>query len=62
MTEDFGFHLAGPEILLFSTVSTQALRPSQFPAQWVPGAIATGLKQPGHDGDPMPFKGVACFI
>jgi hypothetical protein len=42
------------KIFLFLTMSIQALRPTQPPIQWVPGAISLGVKQPGHEADHSP--------
>jgi len=33
-------------IFLFTTVSRPALRPTQPPIQWVPGALSLGVKRP----------------
>jgi hypothetical protein len=38
-------------IFLFTTVSRPALRPTQPPIQWVPGALSLGVKRPGHEAD-----------
>lgn len=53
MTEDSWFHLAEPDILPFSIVFMQGLEPSRFPSYRVLGAITTGPKQPGCDGNHM---------
>jgi hypothetical protein len=39
---------------LFTTVSRQALRPTQPPVQWVPGALSLGVKRPGREADHSP--------
>lgn len=36
------------EILLFSTASIPTTRPKQDLIQWLPGALYTGVKRPGH--------------
>jgi hypothetical protein len=38
-------------IFLFTTVSRLALRPTQPPIQWVPGALSLGVKQPWREAD-----------
>jgi len=35
-------------ILLFATASRPALRQTQPPIQWVPGAFTQGVKRPGN--------------
>ena len=41
----------GREISLFTTASRLALRPTQPPIQWVPGALSPGVKQSEHEAD-----------
>jgi len=42
-------------IFLFTTaVSRVALGPTQLPVQWVPGALALYVKQPGREADHSP--------
>jgi len=43
---------------LFTTMSRMALRPTQPPIQWVPGALPLGLKWPGHEADHSPPSSV----
>jgi hypothetical protein len=38
----------------FSMSSRQALRPTQPPIQWVPGALSMGVKQPGREAGHSP--------
>jgi hypothetical protein len=38
----------------FSTASKLALRPTQFPIQWVLGAPSLGVKWQGHEADHSP--------
>jgi hypothetical protein len=42
---------------IFSTLSRPALRPTQPPIQWVPGALSPGVKQPGREADHSPPTG-----
>jgi hypothetical protein len=42
----------GLGIFLFTTASRPALRPTQPPIQWVPGALSLGLKWPGCEAAP----------
>jgi len=35
-------------------MSRLALGPTQLPIQWGPGALSTGVKQPGHEADHSP--------
>jgi hypothetical protein len=42
------------EIFLLTTVSRTALRPTQPPIQWVPGAPSLGLKPLGREADQSP--------
>jgi hypothetical protein len=39
------------ELFLYSTESRPALKPTQPPIKWVPGAISSGAKQPGSETD-----------
>jgi hypothetical protein len=39
------------EIFLYSTASMPDLGPTQPPIQWVPGALSSGVKQPGREAD-----------
>jgi hypothetical protein len=39
---------------IFSTSSRPALRSTQPPIQWVPGALSPGVKRPGRDADHSP--------
>jgi hypothetical protein len=41
----------GLGIFLFITASRTALRPTQPPIQWVPGALSLGVKWPGREAD-----------
>jgi hypothetical protein len=41
-------------IFLFTTASRMALRPTQPPIQWVPGALSLGVKRPGREADNSP--------
>jgi hypothetical protein len=44
----------GLGIFLFTTMSRTALRPTQPPIQWVPGALSLGVKRPGRGADQSP--------
>jgi hypothetical protein len=44
----------GLRIFLFTTVSKPALRTTQPPIQWVPGAPSLGVKLPGCEYDHSP--------
>jgi hypothetical protein len=44
----------GQEIFVYSTASRPALRPSQSPIQWVPGALSPGVKRLGREADHPP--------
>jgi Ni,Fe-hydrogenase I cytochrome b subunit len=44
----------GLGIFLFTTTSRTALRPTQPPIQWVPGALSLGVKQLGSEADHSP--------
>jgi hypothetical protein len=46
--------LAGLGIFLFTTASRMALRSTQPPIQWVPGALSMGVKWPGGEADHSP--------
>jgi hypothetical protein len=39
---------------LFSMSSRPALGPTQPPVQWIPGAVSSGVKQPGREADHSP--------
>jgi len=45
-------------IFLFTTVSRQALGPTQPPIQWVPGYISLGVKWPMREADHSPASSV----
>jgi hypothetical protein len=45
---------AGAGIFLFATASRPALRPTQPPVQWIPGAISPVVKLPGREADHSP--------
>jgi hypothetical protein len=50
--DDRGFESRqGLGIFLFTTVSRQALEPTQPPIQWVPRALSLGIKWPGREAD-----------
>jgi hypothetical protein len=49
----FGFQ-RGLGIFLFTTASRTALRPTQPPIQWLPGALSLGVKRPGCEADHSP--------
>jgi hypothetical protein len=42
------------KIFLFSVMSSPALRPTQFPVQWVSGALSPRLQQPESETDNSP--------
>jgi hypothetical protein len=45
----------GQGIFALTSVSRQALRPTQPPVQWVPGVLSPGVKaRPGRDADHSP--------
>jgi hypothetical protein len=44
----------GLGIFLFTTASRPALGPTQPPIQWVPGALALGVKKRVREGDQSP--------
>jgi hypothetical protein len=44
----------GLGVFLFTTASRMALRPTQPPIQWVPGALSLGIKRPGREADQSP--------
>jgi hypothetical protein len=44
----------GLGIFLLTTASRTALRSTQPPIQWVPGALALGVKRPGREADHSP--------
>jgi hypothetical protein len=53
--DDRGFEsLQGLGIFLFTTASRPALRPTQSPIQWVPGALSLGVKRPRREADHSP--------
>jgi hypothetical protein len=39
------------KVFLFFIASRPALRPTQPPGQWVPGAVSVEVKQPWHEAD-----------
>jgi hypothetical protein len=43
---------------LFTTTSRLALRPTQPPIQWIPGALSPGEKRPGCEADHSPSSTV----
>jgi hypothetical protein len=45
---------AGQEFFLVSTASRPALGLTQFPVQWMSGALSVGAKQPGCEADHSP--------
>jgi hypothetical protein len=49
-----GFDSRRLRIFLFTTVSRTALRPTQPPTLWVPGALSLGVKRPGRQTDHSP--------
>jgi hypothetical protein len=44
----YGLEDRGPGIFLFTTASRTALKPTQPPVQWVPGALSLGVKLTTH--------------
>jgi hypothetical protein len=47
----------GLGIFLFTTASRMALKPTQPPIQWIPGALSLGIKRPGREtGHSPPFS------
>jgi hypothetical protein len=42
-------------IFMFSPVSRPALEPTQSPTQWAPGALPSGVKQPGREAIHSPL-------
>jgi hypothetical protein len=44
----------GLGIFLSTTASRTALRATQPPIQWEPGALILGVKRPGREADPSP--------
>jgi hypothetical protein len=44
----------GLGIFLFTAASRTALRPTQPPIQWVPGALSMGVKRQGREADHSP--------
>jgi hypothetical protein len=44
----------GQKIFLYLTAFRPALGPA--PMQWVPRALAWGIKQPGHEADHLPLS------
>jgi hypothetical protein len=48
------FHPDGVKNFLFSRSSRPALRSTQPPLQWVPGALSPGVKRPGREVDHSP--------
>jgi hypothetical protein len=50
--DDRGFESRqGLRIFLFTTASRLALVPTQYPIQWVPGALSLEVKRPGLEAD-----------
>jgi hypothetical protein len=41
-------------LIIFSTLSRAALRPTQHPIQWVPGALSKEVKRLGSEADHSP--------
>jgi hypothetical protein len=41
-------------IFLFATASTQAVKPTQPPIQWIKWAVSPGVKRPGCEADHLP--------
>jgi hypothetical protein len=53
--DDQGFESRhGLGIFLFTPASRQALRPTQPPTQWVPGALSLGVNRSGRVADHSP--------
>jgi hypothetical protein len=53
--DDRGYeYQQGLGIFFFTTASRPALRPTQPPIQWVPGALSLAVKQLGHEADHSP--------
>jgi len=48
------YNLSPLGIFLFTTASRIALRPTQPPIQWVPGALSLRVKRPGRETDHSP--------
>jgi hypothetical protein len=46
--------LAENGIFLFDTVTRRAVKPTQPPVQWVPGALSLGVKRVGREADHSP--------
>jgi hypothetical protein len=45
------------KIFLFFTASRQALGHTQSPTRWIPGAVSSGIKRPGHEAEhSLPFS------
>jgi hypothetical protein len=44
----------GGEIFIFTTASRTALRPTQPPIQWVPGALSPVVRRPGREAHHSP--------
>jgi hypothetical protein len=44
----------GSRIFLLSTSSRPVLGSTQYPIQWIPGALSSGVKQPGREIDNSP--------
>jgi hypothetical protein len=44
------------EVSACPTASRLALRPTQPPIQWVPGALSAGVKRPDREADQSPFS------
>jgi len=51
---DLGFNSRRGLGILFATVSRTSLGPTQFPMEWVPGAISLRVKRPGRETDHSP--------
>jgi hypothetical protein len=50
--DDWGFESReGLGIILFTTSSRSALRPTQPPIHWVPGALSLGVRRPRREAD-----------
>jgi hypothetical protein len=57
--DDRGFETRkGLGIFLFTTASRSALRLTQPPVQWVPGALSLRIKRPGLEADHSPLSNV----